>query len=100
MAKKYEKSFKLMIVGLLQSGQTAVQVSRDYGLNESMIRRWKKEKEGNKEAFTGKGNISLSPEEKEIMLLKRELQEVKLERDILKKVVGIFSKTDRKNTSS
>ena len=61
MAKKYEKEFKLMIVDLLQSGQTAVQVSRDYGLNESMIRRWRKEKESGKQTFTGKVNFSLSP---------------------------------------
>jgi len=34
MAKKDEKEFKLMIVELLESGETAVQVSKDYGLNE------------------------------------------------------------------
>ena len=41
--KHYEKEFKTMIVGLLESGQPASQVAKDYGLNTGMIRRWKRE---------------------------------------------------------
>ncbi|WP_321321762.1 transposase [Labilibaculum sp.] len=94
MAKHYETDFKLMIVNLLKSGQSARQVSEDYGLNASMIRRWLRENLSAKESFTGKGNISLSPEQKEIAQLRAELKETKLERDILKKAVSIFSKSD------
>ena len=43
MAKQYEKDFKLMIVELLQSGQTVNQVSQEYDLNGSMIRRCRRE---------------------------------------------------------
>lgn len=94
MAKHYEVDFKLMIVNLLKSGQNVKQVSNDYGLNDSMIRRWRRESLSSKESFTGKGNISLSPEQQEITKLKAELKETKLERDILKKAVSIFSKND------
>lgn len=100
MAKHYETDFKLMIVNLLKSGQSARQVSEDYGLNASMIRRWLRENLSAKESFTGKGNISLSPEQKEIAQLRAELKETKLERDILKKAVSIFSKSDGKSTNS
>ncbi len=37
MAKKYEDEFKLMIVELLQSGQSVNSVSSEYNLNVSMI---------------------------------------------------------------
>ncbi|MWN78156.1 transposase [Labilibaculum sp. A4] len=94
MAKHYETDFKLMIVNLLKSGQSARQVSEDYGLNANMIRRWLRENLSAKESFTGKGNISLSPEQREIAQLRAELKETKLERDILKKAVSIFSKSD------
>jgi len=97
MAKQYEKEFKLMIVGLLDCGQSVKQVSADYQLNGSMIRRWFREYRSGKETFTSKGNASLTPEEKEIRYLKKELREVGLERDILKKAVGIFFVSDRKN---
>lgn len=99
MAKYYEKEFKLMIVGLLESGQSVKVVSSDYGLNESMIRRWRREYNSGKSCFTGKGHISLSAEEQEIRRLKKALKDAELERDILKKAVSIFSKSDRKNTS-
>jgi len=60
-----------------------------------MIRRWLKESRSDKEAFTGNGNPSLSDHEKEVIALQKELQEIKMERDILKKAVSIFSKSDR-----
>ena len=100
MVKQYSKAFKLMIVDLLESGQSARTISEEYELNDSMIRRWKREHLGNKESFTGKGNISLTAEEKEIRRLQKELREMQMERDILKKAVSIFSKSDRRNTDS
>ena len=57
MAKHYETDFKLMIVNLLKSGQSARQVSEDYRLNANMIRRWLRENLSAKESFTGKGNM-------------------------------------------
>lgn len=100
MGKHYEKEFKIMIAELLEAGQTAKSVSEEYGLDQSMIRRWRRENNSGKEPFTGKGIASLSPEEKEIAKLKKELKEVKIERDILKKAVSIFSKDDGKSTIS
>jgi transposase len=94
MAKHYETDFKLMIVNPLKSGQSARQVSEDYGLNANMIHRCLRETLSSKESFTGKGNISLSPEQQEIAWLRAELKETKLERDILKKTVSNFSKSD------
>jgi len=83
-----------MIVDLLESGQSARQVGEDYQLNASMIRRWRREYLSEQESFTGKGIPSLSESEKELHALRKELAEVKLERDILKKAVSIFSRND------
>ncbi len=93
MAKKYENDFKVMIVELLLSGQKAKSISEEYGLNENMIRRWKKEYQERLGDFSKRQE--LTAEQKEIRALKKALKDAELERDILKKAVSIFSKKDR-----
>ena len=93
MRTKYENEFKVMIVELLKAGQKIPSVSKEYSLNEGMIRRWRREFESTKGDFSKKKD--LSAEELEIKRLKKEMADVKMERDILKKAVSIFSKNDR-----
>ena len=100
MKKQYTKEFKIMISELMLSGQSAKSLSEEYGVDASTIRNWRNLYQSNKEAFTGSGNPSLTPEEKEIRRLKKQLREAEMERDILKKAVSIFSQSDRKSTSS
>lgn len=93
MARKYENDFKVTIVELLKSGRKVSEVSEEYDLNDSMIRRWRKEYELKSGDFSKKKE--LSSEELELKKLRSELRDVKMERDILKKAVSIFSKSDR-----
>ena len=93
MAKKYENDFKVLIVELLKSGRSAREVSEEYDLNANVIRRWKREFEANSGDFTKRKE--LSKEEKELRALRKELRDVTMERDILKKAVSIFSKSDK-----
>lgn len=92
MAKFYEQEFKVMLVELLNSGRKVQEVSDEYGLNGNMLRRWRREYEAKSGDFSKKREVS--PEEQELKALRKELREVTLERDILKKAVGIFSKSD------
>ena len=95
---KYEKSFKIMIVELLESGKTAAEIHREYGLNMNMMYRWRKEyKDKSRPSFTGNGNARMSDLEKENARLKKELKDAKIEAEILKKAVSIFSLSDKKN---
>ena len=92
MAKKYENDFKVMIVELLKLDRSVKEVSDEYRLNDSMVRRWRREYETKAGDFSKKRVLSV--EEQELKSLKKELREVRLERDILKKAVSIFSKSD------
>lgn len=92
---KYEKEFKVMISELYLSGRKARELSKEYDLNCNMIMRWVQEYKAGSGAFPGKGNVSLSDQEKELVQLRKQLAEVQMERDILKKAVGIFSKNDK-----
>ena len=91
--KKYDNEFKVMIVELLESGFKAQQISTEYGVNAAMIGRWKREYKSKFGNFSKKRVISA--EAQELKALKKELRDVKMERDILKKAVSIFSKSDK-----
>ncbi len=92
MAKRYDNELKVTIVELLQSGMKAKQISEDYGVAPSLISRWKKDYEAKSGDFSKKRE--LTKEEQELKALRKELRDVKMERDILKKAVSIFSKSD------
>jgi transposase len=94
MAKqKYENEFKVMIVELLKSGIRTRQISDEYSLDINMINRWRREYKSKMGDFSKRRELSL--EEQELKALKKELGDVKMERDILKKAVSIFSKSDK-----
>ena len=89
---KYTLEFKLEALKLAEtSGKSIAQIERDLGLSEGLLHYWKKKwKQDGREAFPGNGR--LKPEDEEIRRLKRENEILRQERDILKKVVSIFSR--------
>lgn len=90
--KRFDRQFKLDAVNLVINGSRSVsEVARDLGIEENTLYRWKRdlEREGS-DAFPGKGK--LSPQEEELRRLRRELEQAKEDRDILKKAVAFFSK--------
>lgn len=91
--RNYDKEFKKNAVNLfLSKGLSYKQVSEELGIPESTLSGWvDKYKEDGDEAFPGKGH--LKPADKELAQLRKELAIAKEERDILKKALGIFSKT-------
>ena len=94
----YSKDFKLKAVELSNVRGNAQAVARDLNIEASLIYRWRKELSNSPNlAFSGNGNVQLTEEQKEMKRLRRELSDVKMERDILKKAVSIFSKSDRKS---
>lgn len=87
----YTKEFKLEAVQLVQtSGKSQAQIARDLGVADSTLSHWCKclTEQGLK-AFPGSGHQS--PQEEEIRHLKREVEVLRQERDVLKKAIGIFS---------
>ncbi|OED34801.1 hypothetical protein AB832_06880 [Flavobacteriaceae bacterium (ex Bugula neritina AB1)] len=91
--KRYDKAFKLMVVELVLAGKSPKTVSKDLEIKADYVRRWVKEYKGQKEGvFSGNGNRNLTEMEKKVLALEKELKDSKLENEILKKAVGIFSK--------
>lgn len=99
--RKYDKEFKLMAVELMETDKSVQEISKDLDVKKDLLYQWRREffKKG-ESGFTGKGNKHLTPQEEEIARLKKELREAELERDILKKAVNIFSKSDGKYSNT
>ena len=93
--KMYDRQFKIDAVNLVVNGERRVsEVARGLGIDPNMLYRWKGKltTEGS-ESFPGKGH--LSSHEEELRRLRRELEQVKEDREILKKALAFFSKNGR-----
>jgi transposase len=88
----FTREFKLEAVRLSESSEkTVAQIARDLGVPERVLYRWRHElREQREQAFPGKGHQSELEEENR--RLRRELDLLKQEREILKKALGIFSR--------
>jgi transposase len=86
--RKFTNEFKWEAVKLAEEGTVSVaQVAKDLDLSESVLRRWM-ERYGKR----ADGTRMTPDEHEELIRLRRELRRVTMERDILKRAVGIFSK--------
>jgi transposase len=90
----YSEEFKKNAVEHSMTSEKSVEeVAVDLGISHSNLRRWRAQHRKNGElAFPGNGKQKLTPQEEEIRRLKKELYDVRQERDILKKALAIFSK--------
>jgi transposase len=81
MMRKYDDEFKQNAVRKILDGQSAASVSRELGVAESLLHKWKRAK------IDSSSNL-----EKEVLELKKKLREVEMERDIIKKAALIFGR--------
>jgi len=90
--KTFSKEFKSEAVRLMEtSGKPAADLARELGVKRNQLYKWQEQlrAKGN-DAFPGKGYRT--EKDDEIARLKRELERVKEERDILKKAAQYFAR--------
>jgi transposase len=89
--RNYDKEFKLNAINLHKGGKSASSVCKDLGIPDATFYYWLEQYDKEKEhSFQGSGKPKASNEE--VAQLKKELEDMTLERDILKKAVAIFSR--------
>lgn len=94
--RSFTDEFKQEAVSLLaSSGRPLTQVATELGIQPSMLRTWRGAVNGAAKPGAGPGTApavaAASAEQAEIRRLRRELERAQMERDILKKAIGIFS---------
>lgn len=91
----YSLEFKLHAVELSKQ-KTLQQVADELNISRETLRNWTRGKYlGQSETKHLVISKPKSKEEEENIKLRKELYEIKLEHDILKKALGIFSKSDK-----
>ena len=93
--KIYSHQFKIDALKLVtEQGYNASEAARSLGINAGVLRRWKKQLlSGDKHNFPGNGKMS--PEKEELIRLRKENKQLKMEKEILKKATAIVPKGSR-----
>ncbi len=99
--REFTPEFKREAVALLESsGRSQMQIAAELGIQPSMLRQWRTVLMGSSlpprpVALPGAASTSsvASPSDQaaEIARLRRELDRTRMERDVLKKAIGIFA---------
>lgn len=90
--RRFDKQFKLDALRMIQdSDRPVASIARDLGIHPNVLYQWRDKLEADPDhAFPGKGK--LKPEDEELRRLRREVDNLKEERDILKKALAVFSR--------
>lgn len=100
--RNFTDEFKAETVALLESSDRPLsQLSQELGIEQSVLRAWRRKLQPSglqsspPTSATGHGHVvavpAITADQAEIRRLRRELERVQMERDILKKAIGIFS---------
>ncbi len=86
--RTFSKEFKHQIVQLYNAGKPRADLCREYDLVPTVINRWIKRIN---ETGSAKECDNRSPEELELLQLRKENKQLKMENDILKQAALIFA---------
>jgi transposase len=103
--REFAPEFKREAVAMLESsGRPIMQVAAELGIAPSMLRNWRRVVNGSapRSRAATPGAVNVSPplptpadHAAENARLKRELDRTRMERDILKKAIGIFAEAPK-----
>jgi transposase len=90
--RTYTKEFKVEAVRLAESRDSkTTDIATNLGVSPNVLNRWIREYHADTQyTFPGQGKMK-EPEE-ELRQLRKELEDTKMERDILKKALAFFSR--------
>lgn len=87
--KSYNDNFKKQIVSLFKNGKSVLEISKEYDIGRSVIYKWIYQSE-NSGSFKTADNRT--PEENELISLKKRNKELEMEVDILKQAALIMGR--------
>ncbi len=89
--RKFTAEYKAEVVRLVRDGgKTIGQASRDLDLTESAVRQWVKQSAI--DAGKGETGALTTADRTELVALRREARQLRMEREILKKAAAFFAK--------
>jgi transposase len=87
--RTFTAEFKKQMIQLYENGKTRASIVREYDLTASALDRWIEQSKSSG-SFTEKDNRS--SEENELLALRKEVQQLRMENDILKQAALIMGR--------
>lgn len=92
--RKFTAEYKAEVVRLVrEGGKTVGQVSRDLDLTETAVRHWVSQ--GAIDAGQGPAGALTTAERQELSQLRREVRQLRMEREILERATAFFAKENQ-----
>ena len=91
-ARNYTDEFKLQIVSLVKSGKSSSMIAKEYGIAKSSVTKWVRDF-NKSSSFKAKDNRT--PEENELIALRKRVKELEMEADILKQAALIMARKSK-----
>ncbi len=91
-SQNYTDEFKRQIVELVKSGKSSSSVAKEYGVAKSSVTKWVRDF-NNSGSFKAKDNRT--PEENEMIALRKQVKELEMEVDILKQAALIMARKSK-----
>lgn len=79
--RKYDEEFRRSALKMIDNGQPVRSVAESLGVGENLLHKWKRARRS-----------GTSDMEREVIELRTKNRQLEMERDILKKALGIFSR--------
>ena len=87
--RNYTDEFKKQIVALVKNGKSSNSVAKEYGIAKSSVTKWVRD-------FNNSGSLKAkdnrTPEENELIALRKRVKELEMEADILKQAALIMAR--------
>lgn len=87
--RTFSADFKLQMVKLYENGKSRADIAREYDITPSALDRWIK---NHQETGSFKAEDNRSQEENELLELRKEVQRLRMENDILKQAALIMGR--------
>ena len=87
--RKYDAEFKKEVIKMIESGRSVPDVAQSLGIGTNLIYYWVKRSKKKDVTLQTKADDSFDEDK---AALQKRIKELEMERDILKKALGIFSR--------
>ena len=88
--RKYDADFKKEVLKMIESGRSVPDISQSLGIGSNLIYTWVKRSRAS--SADARITTSVADLDEEKLAMHKRIKELEMERDILKKALGIFSR--------
>ena len=87
--RKYDADFRKEVIRMVESGRKVPDIAESLGIGTNLIYQWLKRSKASSNYSEASSTISFDTEK---AAMYKKIKELEMERDILKKALGIFSR--------